>query len=302
MRFVLNTLLLASTALAQLKSGPPLPYQVVKDWAQLPIGWNLGETSGVSVDKNDNVWVFNRGPHPVIQFDKNGKFLRAWSEVPITASHGIKVAPDGNIWLVDVKGHQIMEFTPEGRIRMVLGNVGKQPGTNETPYAFNEPTAVSFLPNGDFLITDGYKNSRVAKYNREGIFQFQWGRKGAGDGEFDLVHDSVIDKNGLIYIADRVNERVQVFDATGKFITKWTNIGAAWGLAYSPQEDAIYMCDGVNNRIIKLNLQGEVLGTLSEFGKAPGKLDFPHHMAVDSTGALYVAEIKNWRIQKFVKK
>ena len=302
MRFVFTTLLLGSTALAQLKSGPPLPYQAVKDWAQLPAGWNLGETSGVSVDKDDNVWVFNRGPHPVIQFDKDGTFLRAWTEVPITASHGIKVAPNGNIWLVDVKGHQIMEFTPEGRIRMVLGNVGKQPGTNETPYAFNEPTAVSFFPNGDFLITDGYKNSRVAKYNRDGIFQFQWGRKGTGDGEFDLVHDSVIDKNGLIYIADRVNERVQVFDATGKFMTKWTNIGAAWGLAYAAREDAIYMCDGVNNRIVKLNLKGEVLGTLSEFGKAPGKLDFPHHMAVDSTGALYVAEIKNWRIQKFVKK
>lgn len=300
MRLALTLLLLVSSATAQLKTGPPLPYQVVKNWAQLPTGWNFGETSGVAVDKNDNVWVFNRGPHPVIEFDKNGKFLRAWNDVPVTTAHGIKVAPDGNIWLVDVKGHQIIEFTPEGRVRMVLGINGKKAGTNETPYGFNEPTAVSFLPNGDFFISDGYQNSRVAKYNRDGIFQFQWGKKGKGDSEFDLVHDVVIDKRGLVYVADRLNERVQVFDGTGKFVTKWTNIGAAWGLAYDARQDAMFMCDGVNNRIIKLNMDGQVVGTLSEFGKVEGKLDFPHHMAVDSSGSLYVAEIKNWRVQKFV--
>ena len=291
---------LTASSVAELKTGPALPHQVVKNWAQLPAGWNFGETSGVTVDKNDNVWVFNRGPHPVMEFDKNGKFLHSWNDVPITSAHGIKVAPDGSVWLVDVKGHQIIEFTPEGRVRMVLGNVGKQPGTNETPYAFNQPTAVSFLPNGDFYISDGYVNSRVLKFNRDGIFQFQWGRKGKGDGEFDLVHDVAIDKRGLVYVADRLNERIQVFDASGKFVKKWTGIGAAWGLAYASAEDSLYMCDGVNNRIIKLNMDGQVMGTLSEFGKVEGKLDFPHHMAVDSTGALYVAEIKNWRVQKFV--
>jgi DNA-binding beta-propeller fold protein YncE len=290
---------LAAVACAQLKTGPLLPHQVVRDWAQLPAGWNFGETSGVAVDRNDNVWVFNRGPHPVIEFDNSGKFLRAWSEVPVTAAHGIKVAPDGNVWLVDVKGHQLFEFTPEGRLRMAIGNVGKRPGTNETPYAFNEPTAISFLPNGDFYVSDGYQNSRVLKYNREGIFQFQWGSKGKGDGEFDLVHDVAIDKKGLVYVADRLNERIQIFDANGKFITKWTGIGSAWGLAYAAREDALYMCDGVNNRIIKLDMNGRILGTLSEFGKVEGKLDFPHHLAIDSTGALYVAEIKNWRVQKF---
>ena len=301
-RLILTSTILAGSTFAELKTGPQLPHTVVKNWAQLPVGWNFGETSGVSVDKNDNVWVFNRGPHPVIQFDKSGKFLRAWTDVPIASAHGIKVAPDGNIWLVDVQGHQILSFTPEGKVRMVLGNVGKQPGTNETPYAFNRPTAVSFLPNGDFYVSDGYVNSRVVKFNRDGIFQFQWGRKGKSDGEFDLVHDVVTDKRGLVYVADRTNERIQVFDEKGKFVTKWTGIGAAWGLAYSAPEDSLYMCDGVNNRIIKLNMDGQILGTLAEFGKIEGKLDFPHHMAVDSAGALYVAEIKNWRVQKFIPK
>lgn len=299
MRLLLFLSVASTFAFGQLKTGPPLPYQVVKGWAQLPPGWNFGETSGVSVDKNDNVWVFNRGPHPVIEFDRSGKFLRAWNEVPVMTAHGIKVAPDGNIWLIDVKGHQIFEFTPEGRLRRVFGINGKKPGNNETQYGYNEPTAVAFLPNGGFFISDGYVNSRVAKYNRDGIFELQWGRKGKGDGEFDLVHDVTIDKRGLVYVADRLNERVQIFDQSGKFLRKWTNIGAAWGLAYSDKDDVMYMCDGVNNRIVKLSMDGEVLGTLGEFGKVEGKLDFPHHMAIDSTGALYVAEIKNWRVQKF---
>jgi DNA-binding beta-propeller fold protein YncE len=291
-----------SLAAAELKSGPPLAYHTVKDWAQLPEGWNFGETSGVAVDKNDNVWVFNRGPHPVMQFNKDGKFLRSWSEVPVTSSHGIKVAPDGNIWLVDVKGHQVMEFTPEGRVRMVIGNVGKRPAANnDTKDAFNEPTAVSFLANGDFYLSDGYQNARVVKYSRDGIYQFQWGKKGKGDGEFDLVHDVTTDKRGLVYVADRTNERVQIFDENGKFLRKWTGIGAAWGLAYSASDDTMFMCDGVNDRIVKLNMDGEILGVLSGHGKVPGRLDFPHHMAIDSTGALYVAEIKNWRVQKFVR-
>src|SRR3954447_20763026 len=97
-------------AAAELASGPPLPLQPVKDWAQLPAGWNFGETSGVDVDKNDNVWVFNRGTHPVIQLDKNGKVLQAWTDVPIKSTHGIRVGPDGNIWAVDVKGHAIVKF------------------------------------------------------------------------------------------------------------------------------------------------------------------------------------------------
>ncbi len=282
-----------------LSGGPPLPHRVVKDWAKLPEGWNLGETSGVSVDKNDNVWVFNRGPHPVIQFDKNGRMLQAWKEVPVTAAHGIKVDPSGNIWAIDVKGHTLFEFNPAGRIQMVIGNAGKNPGDNASRDAFHEPTAVSFMPDGGFYVSDGYKNSRVVKFDKDGIYEYQWGKKGTGDGEFDLVHDVALDGKGRVYVADRLNERVQVFDLKGKFLTKWTGMGSPWGLAFSAKENSLYMCDGKNNRIIRLNLEGQVTGTLSGFGKVQGRLDFPHHMAVDSEGSLYVAEIKNWRVQKF---
>lgn len=298
------TLLLASLAsslplLAELKSGPPLPHQVVKDWAKLPKGWNFGETSGVAVDKSDNVWVFNRGTHPIIQFDKNGNFIQAFPDVQVTSSHGIKVDDEGNVWGVDVKGHKVVKYSPDGRVLMV---VGRSPGNDSSTDSFNEPTGISFGPNGDFFVSDGYVNSRVVKFNRDGDYLLHWGRKGTADGEFVLSHDVCLDAQDRVYVADRTNERVQIFDMNGKFLGKWTDIGAPWGLTYSKKENAIYMADGKNNRIIKLNLDGQVLGVLSSQGRAQGKVDFAHHIAVDSAGALYVAEIKNWRVQKFAAK
>jgi streptogramin lyase len=106
---------------AQIQTGPPLPYRVVEGWPQLPVGWNFGEVAAVDVDKNDNVWVFSDGPHPVMQFDKSGKFLRAWPEFLGKKPHGLRVGPDGNIWTVDLEAHRVMKWTPEGRLLMSLG-------------------------------------------------------------------------------------------------------------------------------------------------------------------------------------
>lgn len=284
-----------------LKTGPALPHKPVSNWGQLPKGWNFGECSGVDVDKDDNVWVFNRGKHPVIQFDKNGKFLQAWEEVPVRSSHGIRVGPDGNVWAVDVAGHTVFTFTPAGRILQVIGLPNGGAGTMESKDGFNRPTGVSFAKNGDFFVSDGYVNSRVVRFGRDGIYQKQWGRKGTGDGEFNLVHDVALDPRGRVYVADRENYRVQVFDADGKFLAKWTGIGSPWGLYYVDRESSIYMVDGHNNRIVKLNLEGQITGVLASHGKGPGKIDFGHNIAVDSTGAIYVAEIKNWRVQKFAR-
>jgi DNA-binding beta-propeller fold protein YncE len=284
---------------AQLKSGPPLPHQLVKDWSKLPKGWNFGECSGVAVDKQDNVWVFNRGSHPVIQFDRNGNFLQAWPDIVIKSSHGISVDPEGNIWCVDVKGHVLIKYNTEGRVLMILGNRQGTPGDNESKSSFNEPTGIAFGSNGDLYVSDGYINSRVVKFNRDGEYITHWGRKGTGDGEFNLVHDVCLDSQGRVYVADRTNQRVQIFDSNGKFLGKWTEIGAPWGLVYSRQENCIYMADGLNNRVVKLSLDGQVLGVLGSYGKVPGKFDFVHNIALDSAGAIYVVEIKNWRVQKF---
>lgn len=283
----------------QLKTGPALPHQLVKDWAQLPKGWNFGECSGVATDKQDNVWVFNRGAHPVMQFDRAGKFLQAWPDIKIISSHGIRVDAEGNIWLIDVKGHVVVKCNTEGRVLMILGNRQGIAGNNDSKDAFNEPTGIAFDKQGNLYISDGYVNARVIKFNKDGEYITHWGKKGTGDGEFNLAHDVCLDSQERVYVADRTNQRVQIFDKDGKFLGKWTDIGAPWGLAYSAKENCIYMCDGLNNRIVKLNLEGQVLGTLSSYGKVPGKLDFVHNIALDSTGAMYVAEIKNWRVQKF---
>src|SRR5262245_1795910 len=145
----------------QLKTGGPLPHQVVKDWAKLPKGWNFGECSGVAVDKQDNVWVFNRGSHPVIQFDRNGNFLQAWPDIVVKSSHGIKVDPEGNIWGIDVKGHVVIKYNTDGRVLMILGNRQGTAGNNDDKYSFNEPTGIAFGRNGDLYISDGYINARV---------------------------------------------------------------------------------------------------------------------------------------------
>ena len=286
---------------AELKSGPPLPHKLVKDWAQLPKTWNFGECSGVAVDGNDNVWVFNRGPHPVIQLDRNGKMLQTWGEDLIRSSHGIRVDAQGNVWLVDVKGHVVMKVHPSGRLQMILGARQGTAGSNDSKDAFNQPTGIAFAKNGDFYISDGYVNSRVIKFNAAGEYLTHWGTKGDGDGQFNLVHDVTVDAHGRVYVADRTNGRVQIFDSNGKFLGKWTDVGAPWGLQFVASENAIYMCDGLNNRVVKLNTDGQILGVLGSYGKEPGKFDFAHNIAVDSTGAIYVSEIKNWRVQKFAK-
>jgi DNA-binding beta-propeller fold protein YncE len=116
------------------------------------------------------------------------------------------------------------------------------------------------------------------------------------------VHDVALDERGRVYVADRENRRVQIFDGNGKFLGKWTDLGSPWGLVYSKEDGALFMCDGYNNRVIKVNLEGQVLGAYGQFGKIPGRFDFAHHIAVDSQGSIYVAEIKNWRVQKFARK
>ncbi|MBM3814986.1 MAG: hypothetical protein FJW20_25480 [Acidimicrobiia bacterium] len=282
-----------------LSSAPKLPHKLVENWAQLPPGWNFGECTGVDVDRNDNVWVFNRGRQKVIQFSPNGAVISSMENVPVMAAHGLEAGPDSNIWLVDVKGHAVMKVSPFGRLLLMMTNSYNRPGDNDSKYFFNEPTAVAFAPNGDFYVADGYVNSRVVKYNKDAEYVLHWGKKGKADGEFDLVHDVAVDTGGLVYVADRTNARVQIFDANGKFIRKWTHAGSPYGLHYQAREKAMYMVDGLNSRVVKLDLDGRVLGTLGSFGKIPGRFDAAHHIAVDSRGAIYVVEIRNWRVQKF---
>jgi DNA-binding beta-propeller fold protein YncE len=292
--------------IAKLKNGPPLPYAVDPKWPQLPKGYNFGACSGVDVDRRGHVWVFNRGAWPVMEFDRAGKFLQAWSTdtLRIISAHGLRVGPDDNLWCVDVDGHVIFKLNRDGRILMLLGKRQGVPGNNEAVDGFQRPTNVAFKAggSGNMYISDGYVNSRVVEVTAQGDYVKQWGKPGRGDGEFNLVHDLAVDSEGKVYVADRTNERIQVFDAEGKYLAQWTNLGAPWGLTYSARDQAIFMCDGKYNRILKLSLTGEVLGTLGSYGKAPGRLDYAHSIAVDqSDGSIYTVEVSNLRVQKWVR-
>jgi DNA-binding beta-propeller fold protein YncE len=298
--FLLTALLIAPLTGAELKTGPMLPHRLVRNWAKLPPGWNFGECSSVSVDNKDNVWVYNRSKRPVIELDKDGNVLQSWGEDVMTGPHGIKVDADGFVWTVDRTGQVVFKLTPLGRVLMTIGRVG-YPLDNNSKDGFHDPTAIAFAPNGDMYVSDGYVNSRVIKFNKDGDYLLHWGKKGTGDGEFDLPHDVALDSRGQVYVADRGNKRVQIFDANGKFLRKWTDVGTPWGFHYVAKENVLYMCDASNSRVVKLSLDGQVLGVLGSFGRVQGKFGpaGPHHMAVDSTGAIYVAEIQNRWVQKF---
>ena len=275
---------------------PRLKYVVDPNWPRLPAGWTFDETPGVAVDAQEHVYVLHRGPHSIMEFDKGGNLVRSWGDGVFVRPHGLKFDAEGNLWAVDDQGHMVVKMDAQGRVRMVLGRKNTKGETKDT---FNRPTDIAFAPNGDIYISDGYGNSRVVKYTRDGQYVTTWGKKGAGEGEFNLPHSVAVDKQGRVYVGDRDNHRMQVFDANGKFITQWKHVGSPWGIVITPDE-SLFMCDGYNNRILKLNLKGEVLGVLSGPGKLPGLIDYSHHLAIGPSRSIYVAEIKNWRVQKFV--
>jgi DNA-binding beta-propeller fold protein YncE len=295
MRAIRGVLVLAVIAAAQ-ENWPKLGHTVDPNWPTLPSGWTFEETPGVAVDKREHVFVFHRGPHSIIEFDKAGAMVRTWGDGVFVRPHALKFDREGNLWAADDQGHIVVKMDEKGRVRMVLGRKNLKGETNDL---FDRPTDIAFGLNGDVYISDGYGNSRVVQYTREGKFVRAWGRKGAGEGEFNLPHGIAVDKTGRVYVGDRENRRLQVFNADGKFLTQWKHVGSPWGVVITA-DDNLFLCDGYNNRILKVDLNGQVLGVLGGPGKLPGLLDYAHHLAVGPSGSIYVAEIKNWRAQKFV--
>lgn len=296
MKSIAIALGLVASGLAQSENWPTLNYRVDPDWPQLPSGWTFEESPGVAVGAGERVFVFHRGPHPLMVFESSGAFIRSWGDGLFGRPHAVKFDREGNLWVVDDGAHFVAKTDAGGRVRLVLGRKGTAGASNEL---FNRPTDVAFGLSGDIYVTDGYGNSRVVQFTRNGEFVRAWGKKGTGPGEFNLPHAIAVDQHGRVFVGDRDNFRMQVFSGEGKFLEEWTHVGSPWGLVLTPS-DELFMCDGYANRILKLDLEGKVSGVLSGPGKLPGRLDFAHHLAVAPSGALYVAEIKNWRVQKFI--
>ena len=194
---------------------PKLALRYVADWPQLPQGVNFGITTGVGVDSANNVYVFNRGPDPVLCFDSSGKYLRTWGRGLLNDSHGLAVDADDNIWVTDIGSHVVVKFNSMGRVLMVLGQKGT-PGESETQ--FNMPTHVAFGPSGKVYVSDGYGNSRIVKFTARGEYVTAWGKKGKGPGEFNAPHSLAVDGQGQVYVGDRENHRLQIFDSEAEIL------------------------------------------------------------------------------------
>jgi DNA-binding beta-propeller fold protein YncE len=286
-------------------------YRPVEKWGALPEGMRFVEATSVAVDADDDVYVFNRGQHPVIVFDRAGRFKRTWGEGVFRRAHGITIGPDGTLWLTDDLHHTIRQFTPEGKCLLTIGDPDT-PSTLQGGKPFNRPTHVALSPKtGDVFVSDGYGNSRVHKYDPKGRHLLSWGEPGTDPGCFNLPHNIATDAAGLVYVADRENHRVQIFDANGRYLGQWNNLHRPCGLAADARLGDIFFVGelpshlpvnkdvpNLGARVSILSLKGELLGRIGGrfAGEKPGEFVAPHGCAVDSRGDLYVAEVA-WTAQ-----
>lgn len=354
-RCAFAVLLLASfsTSVSAQKSAPPeIPYRSVANFLKLPPNLYLGEVSGVAVNSKGHVFVFSRGnttgpaygaaAAQLLEFDSHGSFIReighnlyAWS-----FAHTVKVDTQDNIWVTDKGSDMVIKFDPEGRVAMLFGRKQEASDEHTGPLAhpkpplppvdgmFRQVTDVAWDAQGNAYISDGYINSRVAKVNKDGNWLMSWGEPGAGPGEFNTPHSIAVDAKGNVYVADRGNRRIQVFDGNGKFLRQITidvpapvnarpaignrpkdpaalkgtmAPGAPWAICITPPpHQVLYSSDAYPGRIYKLTLDGKLLGMLGESGKQLKQFGWIHEIACPSENELYVAELLNWRVQKLI--
>jgi outer membrane protein assembly factor BamB len=281
-------------------------YRIVEDWAKLPDGWSFKEVAAVGVDKDNNVYCFSRGEHPMMVFDRNGNFLRSWGEGEYPRAHGVHMGPDESIYLTDDGGHFVRKCRlQDGNVLLELG----VPGT-PAPYMSGEPfhrcTHTALSPKGEIYVSDGYGNARVHKYSPDGKLLMSWGEPGTDPGQFNIVHNICCDADGWVYVADRENHRVQVFDGNGKYEAQWNNLHRPCGLfmphahrpvcyigELGPSMGVNLKSPNLGPRVSIVDNQGKLLSRIGDphAGQAPTAFLGPHGLAVDSRGDLYVGEV-----------
>jgi DNA-binding beta-propeller fold protein YncE len=332
---------------------PEIPFDSVPNPLKLPTDLYLGEVTGVAVNSKGHVFVFSRGnttgpayaaaAAQLLEFGPDGKSIReigknlyAWS-----FAHAVRIDKDDNIWVIDKGSDMIIKFNPAGRVTMVFGRKqeasDRETGPLEHPVPpktaedgrFRQPTDVAFDPAGDIFISDGYINSRIAKADKNGNWIKSWGERGNKPGEFNTPHSIAADAQGNIYVADRGNGRIQVFDSDGKFLRvmkidvpfddsarpaignkptlqTYAKVmtmapGAPWTVCITPPpHQVLYTSDAYPGRVYKLSLDGKVLGAFGQSGKQPKQFGWIHEIACPSENTLYVAELLNWRVQKLI--
>ncbi len=319
--YLWRTMLVACASMSSAAYADSGGYSVVHGWPTLPEGRALGRASGVAVDSHNHVFVFHSverdwtDPLPndpiegatIAVFDgSTGELIAEWGEGMFVMPHGLTVDSEDNVWLTDVGRHQVFKFSHDGDLLLELGQ-NRTTGTDATHFSL--PTDVAVLDDGGFFVSDGYGNSRVLKFSGDGEYEFQWGTKGSGDGEFDLPHGLALDRAGRLYVADRSNSRIQVFDREGSFIAEWPRekVGRPYGISADAAGN-VFVVDGGDqptsppdrSRVIKLSSGGSTKTVFGRFGNYDGQFQMGHDLAIGEDGAVYVVDILGKRVQKFL--
>ena len=287
-------------------------YEVVPGWGKLPEGWEWGQIASVSVDSQDRVYVYTRTSHPLMIFDRDGNFLRSWGEDILKDAHGLCIDAQGNMFMVDRESQIAMKYTADGQKVFELGNRDQPSDTGYTDEnrtvlraagPFHHPTDIATSASGDFYVSDGYRNARIHKFSADGQLLFSWGEPGDGPGQFNLPH-SVWETQGRVYVADRQNNRLQIFTPQGEYLDTWTGFIQPCKI-FVDANDIMYIAE-LQGRVSILSLDGTVLarwGSPEDRVAEPGKFVGPHGIWADRHGDLYVSEVlQGQRIQKFARK
>ena len=309
-------------------------YRVVEDWAKLPKNWSLLDVAGVTVDSKDRVFIFDRGSHPLMIFDRDGNLLKSWGEGMFTTPHAVRIGPDGMVYCVDSGDHTVRKVTPDGDVLLTLGRKNRPSVTGavgndfrtikRASGPFNHPTDIAFGSSGELYVSDGYGNARIHKFSSEGELLHSWGEPGSRAGQFHLPHSVLVDR-GRILVADRENSRIQIFTLDGEFLDEWRDVRRPNHLF--GYDGAIYVAElgflaglfpGMSTpkgrdpvaRVTLRSLEGNVVsGWGGENGCEPGSFFAPHAICVDSRGDIYVGEVVSTThaprgchpLQKFVR-
>jgi sugar lactone lactonase YvrE len=294
-------------ALLVPEAAPELDYTFVPDAIKLPEGSKMGAAAAVAFDARGHIYVLTRGAQAFFEFDENGGFVRAFGDGMFTRSHGLKIDRDGNLWATDVGAHTVVKLNPAGQVLLTIGTKGQAGEWNEAAGTrlLNQPNDIAIAPNGDVFVAQGHTpgaggDARVLKFDKDGRFIKSWGGKGKAPGQFVVAHGIVFDSKGLLWVMDRENQRVQVFDTNGTFVREQSYKGLPCSVAFG--RDEAYMVNGFAGQLLRLDLNGKVLAAMGKPGTGPGEFGEAHFLAISPRNDLYVADSVNGQLMKFVKK
>jgi sugar lactone lactonase YvrE len=295
-------------ALLVPEQAPELNYTVAPAaTGALPDGVTMGATAAVAFDAKGHLWVLARGMTAFFEFDENGKYVRSFGDGMFTRAHGLRIDREGNLWATDVGAHTVMKLTPQGQVVLTLGTKGQSGAWDEAAGTrlLNQPNDIAIAANGDVFVVQGHTpgpngDARVLKFDRTGRFLTSWGGKGNAPGQFQVAHGIAIDAQGLLWVMDRENQRIQLFDQGGKFVREMKYAGLPCSVDIGKQY--VYMVNGFAGQLLRMDLNGKVLAALGKPGKGPGEFGEAHFMAVSPRDEIFVADSVNGALVKFVKK